>query len=49
VQDRGVSLQGLNVFAPADRYGLAVWHADFSVTLAFGKSVTDYVQNGRAV
>ncbi len=45
---RGVSLHGLNVYPSADRYGLAVWHGDFSVTLAFGKPVTDYVLNGRA-
>jgi hypothetical protein len=46
---RRVSLHGPECFPSQDRYGLAVWHGDFSVTLAFGKAVTDYVQNGRAV
>jgi hypothetical protein len=45
---RGVSLHGWNVYPSADRHGLAVWHGEFSVTLAFGKPVTDYVLNGRA-
>jgi hypothetical protein len=45
---RGVSLHGLNVYPSADRHGLVVWHGDFSVTLAFGNVVTDYVQKGRA-
>jgi hypothetical protein len=45
---RGVSLHGWNVYPSADRHGLAVWHGDFSITLAFGKVVTDYVLNGRA-
>jgi hypothetical protein len=44
---RRVSLHGLNVYPSADQYGLAVWHSDFSVTVAFGKQVTDYVLNGR--
>jgi hypothetical protein len=37
----------LNVYTSADRHGLAVWHGDFSVTLALGKPVADYVLNGR--
>jgi hypothetical protein len=45
---RGVSLHGWNVYPSEDRHGLAIWHSDFSVTLAFGKQVTDYVLNGRA-
>jgi hypothetical protein len=45
---RRISLHGLNAYPSQDRYGLAVWHGDFSVTLAFGKAVTDYVLNGRA-
>jgi hypothetical protein len=45
---RGVSLHGLSVYPSADRHGLAVWHGDFTVTLALGKAVTDYVLNGRA-
>lgn len=45
---RGVSLHGWNVYPSGDRHGLAVWHGDFTVTLAFGAQVTDYVRNGRA-
>lgn len=45
---RGVSLHGWNAYPAGDRHGLAVWHGDFTVTLAFGKQVTDYVLNGRA-
>jgi hypothetical protein len=45
---RGVSLHGWNVCPSADRHGLAVKHGEFSVTLAFGKPVTDYVLNGRS-
>jgi hypothetical protein len=45
---RGVSLHGWNVYPSADKHGLAVWHGDFTVTLAFGKQLTDYVENGRA-
>ena len=45
---RGVSLHGCNVYPAPDRYGLAVWHGDFIVTLAFGQRVTDYVMQGRA-
>jgi hypothetical protein len=44
---RGVSLHGWNVYPSADRHGLAVWHGDFTVTLALGEQLTDYVQNGR--
>jgi hypothetical protein len=44
---RGVNLHGWNVYPSGDRYGLAVWHGDFTVTLALGKQVTDYVMNGR--
>jgi hypothetical protein len=44
---RGISLHGLNVYPSEDRHGLAVWHGAYSVTLAFGKAVTDYVLNGR--
>jgi len=44
---RGVNLHGWNLYPSGDRHGLAVWHGDFSVTLAFGRSVTDYVLNGR--
>jgi hypothetical protein len=45
---RMVSLHGWNVYPSGDRHGLAVWHGDFSVTLAFGRQVTAYVLNGRA-
>lgn len=45
---RRVSLHGLSVYPSQDQYGLVVWHGDFSVTLAFGKAVTDYVLTGRA-
>src|SRR5215471_2355206 len=45
---RRVSLHGWNVYPSADRHGLAVWHGDFTVTLAFGKQLADYVANGRA-
>jgi hypothetical protein len=44
---RRVSLHGLSVYPSQDQYGLAVWHGDFSVTLALGQAVTDYVLNGR--
>ncbi len=44
---RRISLHGLNVYPSQDRYGLAVWHGDFGVTLALGKAVTDYVLTGR--
>jgi hypothetical protein len=44
---RGVSLHGWNVYPAADKHGLAVWHGDFTVTLAFGQQLTDYVLNGR--
>ena len=40
---RGVNLHGWRIYPSGDRYGLAVWHGDFSVTLSFGKQVTDYV------
>lgn len=43
---RGVSLHGWNVNPSTDRYGLAVSHGDFSVTLAFGEPVTNYVLTG---
>jgi hypothetical protein len=45
---RGVSLHGWNAYPSADKHGLAVWHGDFTVTLAFGEQLTDYVLNGRA-
>lgn len=44
---RAVSLHGWSVYPSTDRYGLAVSHGDFTVTLAFGQLVTDYVLNGR--
>jgi hypothetical protein len=44
---RGVSLHGWGAYPCADRYGLALWHGDFSVTLAFGARVTGYVLDGR--
>ncbi len=44
---RGVSLHGWNVYPTTDSHGLAVCHGDFTVTLAFGKSVADYVVYGR--
>ena len=45
---RGVTLHGWNVYPSADKHGLAVWHGDFTVTLAFGEQLTDYVRCGRA-
>ncbi len=45
---REVNLHGWNVYPSGDRHGLAVWHGDFAVTVAFGKQVTDYVLAGRA-
>jgi hypothetical protein len=36
-----------NVYPSEDRFGLAVWHGDFSVRLALDKVVTDYVAGGR--
>ncbi|MBO0825995.1 MAG: hypothetical protein J2P27_19395 [Actinobacteria bacterium] len=45
---RGVSLHGWNVYPSSDRHGLTVWHGDFTVTVAFGEQLTDYVLNGRA-
>lgn len=44
---RAVSLHGWNVGPSTDLHGLAVCHGDFTVTLALGKTVTDYVLNGR--
>jgi hypothetical protein len=44
-----VSLHGWSVCPSTDRHGLAVMHGDFTVTLALGQSVTDYVLTGRAV
>jgi hypothetical protein len=44
---RGVNLHGWNVYPSGDRYGLAVWHGDFVVTVSLGKQVTDYVLTGR--
>jgi hypothetical protein len=44
---RRVSLHGWNVYPAGDRYGLAVWHGDFAVTVGFGKQVSDYVLHGR--
>jgi hypothetical protein len=45
---RDVSLHGWNVCSSTDQHGLAVSHGEFSVTLAFGELVTNYVVNGRA-
>jgi hypothetical protein len=36
-----------NVYPSEDRFGLAVWHGDFSVRLALDKVVTDYLAGGR--
>ena len=44
---RLVTLHGWNVYPSGDRYGLVIWHGDFSVTISFGKQVTDYIMTGR--
>ena len=46
---RGVSCHGWHVYPSTDQYGLAVSRGDITVTLAFGKRLTDYVLRGRAV
>ena len=44
---RAVNLHGWNVYPAQDHYGLAVWHGEFTVTVGFGKQVTDYIVSGR--
>jgi hypothetical protein len=43
---RLVSLHGWNVYPSQDRYGLVVWHGDFTVTVSFGRQLTDYILAG---
>jgi hypothetical protein len=43
---RLVSLHGWNVYPSQDRYGLVVWRGDFTVTVSFGRQLTDYIQAG---
>jgi hypothetical protein len=45
---RAVNLHGWNVYPAEDRHGLAVWHREFTVTISFGKQVTDYIADGRS-
>jgi hypothetical protein len=43
---RGVDLHGWRVQPSEDRYGLVVEHGGYHVTVALGKQLTDYVEDG---
>ncbi len=45
---RNVDLHGWTVTPTADRYGLAVSHGEYTVSIMLGRRLAEYVENGVA-
>lgn len=49
VATRNVDLHGWQAEPTADRYGLAVSHGEYSVSIMFGSAICDYIEHDATV